>query len=63
MKRPSLPSKQPNANISKANENYLREAIRRAKLKKWCEDHDEFIAAYNVMVEKEGLPLDEWRSF
>jgi len=56
-------AKQLNINISQVCDNYLREVVRRAQEQKWREDHAEFIAAYNATVEKEGLPLDEWRSF
>jgi post-segregation antitoxin (ccd killing protein) len=29
----------------------------------WAEDHAEYIAAYNLLIETEGLALDEWRNF
>ncbi len=29
----------------------------------WAEEHAEFVTAYTLMVEKEGLALDEWRNF
>lgn len=50
-------------NISQVCDNSLSEVVRRAQEQKWRQDHAEFIAAYNATVEKEGLPLDEWRSF
>ncbi|MEN9864423.1 MAG: hypothetical protein RL748_13 [Pseudomonadota bacterium] len=28
----------------------------------WSEEHAEFVAAYNLMVENEGLALEEWRN-
>ena len=50
-------------NISQICDNYLREFVRREQERKWREDHADFIGAYNATIEKEGLPLDEWRSF
>ena len=50
-------------NISQICDNYLREFVRREQERKWREDHADFIVAYNATIEKEGLPLDEWRSF
>ena len=50
-------------NISQVCDNYLREFVRREQERKWREDHADFIVAYNATIEKEGLPLDEWRSF
>ena len=31
--------------------------------RQWQEDHREFIAAYNEVLESEGLPLSEWRTY
>jgi len=50
-------------NISQVCDAYLREVVRREQERKWREEHAEFIVAYNAIVEAEGLPLDEWRSF
>jgi antitoxin CcdA len=50
-------------NISQVCDHYLREVVRREQERKWREDHADFFAAYNAVVEAEGLPLDEWRSF
>lgn len=50
-------------NISQVCDNHLREVVRREQVRKWREDHADFIAAYNATIETEGLPLDEWRSF
>ena len=63
MKRPCPPVRQLNTNISHVCDNCLREVVRPAQEQKWLKDHAEFIAAYNATVEKEGLPLDEWRNF
>jgi len=37
--------------------------VRHEQERKWREDHADFLAAYNAVVEAEGLPLDEWKSF
>lgn len=50
-------------NISQVCDNYLREVVRKEQERRWKQDHSEFIAAYNSIVEEEGLPLDQWRSF
>jgi antitoxin CcdA len=50
-------------NISQVCDNHLREVVRLAQARKWQEEHAEFIAAYNQIIEAEGLPLDEWKSF
>jgi antitoxin CcdA len=50
-------------NISQACDRYLRELVRGERERRWREEHADFIAAYNQTVEREGLPLDEWRTF
>jgi antitoxin CcdA len=50
-------------NISQVCDNYLRELVRQEQERRWRQEHSEFIAAYNSIVEEEGLPLDQWRSF
>lgn len=50
-------------NISQACDEFLRGLVRRERERRWQQDHAAFIAAYNETVEREGLPLDEWRSF
>jgi antitoxin CcdA len=50
-------------NISQVCDEFLRELVRRERERRWQQDHAAFIAAYNETVEREGLPLDEWRSF
>jgi antitoxin CcdA len=49
--------------ISHTGEQLLREAIRVESECQWAKDHADFIAAYNQTVEKEGLPLSQWRNF
>jgi antitoxin CcdA len=50
-------------NISQVCDEFLRELVRRERERRWQQDHAAFIAAYNETVEREGLPLDQWRSF
>ena len=50
-------------NISQVCDNHLREYVRQEQVRKWREDHADFIAAYNATIDTEGLTLDEWRSF
>ncbi|WP_434110587.1 type II toxin-antitoxin system CcdA family antitoxin [Methylocaldum sp. GT1TLB] len=50
-------------NISQACDRFLRELVRQERQRRWQEENAEFIAAYNRIVETEGLPLEEWRSF
>ncbi|MDD5176633.1 MAG: type II toxin-antitoxin system CcdA family antitoxin [Sterolibacterium sp.] len=50
-------------NISQACDQYLRELVRREQERRWQADHAEFIAAYNAGVERDGLPLETWRTF
>jgi len=50
-------------NLSQACDQFLRELVRQERERRWQADNAEFIAAYNRMLETEGLPLDEWRGF
>lgn len=50
-------------NISQACDQFLRGLVTREQERRWQADHAEFITAYNAGVEREGLPLDAWRSF
>ena len=50
-------------NISQACDQFLRDLVRSEQVQRWQTDHAEFIAAYNAGVERDGLPLDAWRSF
>jgi antitoxin CcdA len=52
-----------NINISQLCDSYLREFVRSEHTRRWREEHHDFIEAYNVTIETEGLPLDEWKSF
>lgn len=50
-------------NISQACDQFLRELVKREQEKRWLADNADFIAAYNAGVERDGLPLDSWRTF
>jgi len=50
-------------NVSQVCDSHLREVVRGELERHWREEHADFIAAYNTIVESEGRPLDEWRSF
>lgn len=50
-------------NISQVCEQRLREEIQSRKEWQWNEQHADFIAAYNSLVEEEGVALQEWRAF
>ena len=50
-------------NISQLCEQALREEIQRRKERQWNEQHADFLAAYNNLVETEGVALQEWRTF
>lgn len=50
-------------NLSKLCDTYLRETVRHEQIRRWRQEYADFIAAYNAMLETEGLPLDEWRNF
>ncbi|MBI4755883.1 MAG: type II toxin-antitoxin system CcdA family antitoxin [Betaproteobacteria bacterium] len=50
-------------NISQACDEFLRERVRREQERRWQADNAEFIAAYNRVVEEQGLPLADWRGF
>jgi len=50
-------------NISQICEQRLREEIQARKEQQWNEQHANFIAAYNSLLEAEGVALQEWRAF
>lgn len=50
-------------NISEICDSHLREIVRSELQRRWKIDHAEFISAYNETVDKEGLPLEQWRGF
>jgi antitoxin CcdA len=50
-------------NISQVCEQRLREEIQSRKEQQWNAQHADFIAAYNSVVEADGVALQEWRTF
>lgn len=50
-------------NISQACDQFLRELVTREQEQRWLAENADFIAAYNAGVERDGLPLDAWRTF
>ena len=56
-------AKQLNINVSQVCDSYLRGIVRLEQERRWRAEHADFIAAYNAIIDAEGLPLDEWRSF
>ena len=50
-------------NISQVCDQHLREVVRQEQVRRWREEHAAFVAAYNAIIETEGLPLDGWSQF
>lgn len=50
-------------NISQACDEFLRDLVRTERTRRWKAENAAFIAEYNRIVEVEGLPLAEWRTF
>lgn len=50
-------------NISQACNQFLRELVTREQERRWQADNAEFVTAYNDGVEKDGVPLEAWRTF
>lgn len=52
-----------NVNVSRASERGVREAVEAAEARAWAEKNAEFIAEMNARIERDGLPLEEYRMF
>jgi antitoxin CcdA len=52
-----------NVNVSRASERGLREEVQAAEARAWAEKNADFIAEMNARIERDGLPLDEYRMF
>jgi len=50
-------------NLSQVCDAYLRGYLRHEQERRWRAEHADYIAAYNASIDKEGLPLDAWRTF
>jgi antitoxin CcdA len=58
-----LDAKKFGINISQVCEQRLREEIQKLKEQQWNAQHAAFLAAYNRVVEEEGVALQDWRAF
>jgi antitoxin CcdA len=56
-------AKKLNISLSQTLESSLIEFVHEAKQQQWQAENTDFIAAYNKLIEAEGLPLDQYRSF
>ncbi|MBW8076644.1 MAG: type II toxin-antitoxin system CcdA family antitoxin [Gallionella sp.] len=56
-------AKELHINLSQTVEDYLASVVREAKQQQWLAENADFIAAYNERVEKDGLPLAQYRTF
>jgi len=52
-----------NINLSATFEASLRDAVRKQKSTKWLEENREALEGYNAWIEKNGLPLEQYRQF
>ncbi|WP_258875639.1 type II toxin-antitoxin system CcdA family antitoxin [Paraburkholderia sp. BL27I4N3] len=50
-------------NLSWASERGVREEIQEAEARRWADDNAELVAAYTMMVDRDGLPLAKCRTF
>ncbi|MDF2466218.1 MAG: post-segregation antitoxin CcdA [Ramlibacter sp.] len=50
-------------NVSQTVDELLAAEVKRRYWERWNEDNKEAIAAYNVRIAKEGLPLAKYRTF
>ena len=50
-------------NFSQTCERALRQAVQAEKDRQWAIKYAGFIEAYNEMVERDGLPLAQYRTF
>ena len=56
-------AKELNINLSQTLEQSLSEVVREAKQKRWLAENKDAIAAYNEGIERDGLPLEQYRTF
>ncbi|WP_321931364.1 type II toxin-antitoxin system CcdA family antitoxin [Paraburkholderia guartelaensis] len=52
-----------NVNVSRASERGLREEVQAAEARAWAERNADFIAEMNARIERDGLPLEDYRMF
>jgi antitoxin CcdA len=58
-----LEAKKLGINISKFCDAFLESLVNSEKERLWKSENQDFINEYNQITEKEGLPLDKWRTF
>ncbi|MBW9088767.1 type II toxin-antitoxin system CcdA family antitoxin [Rhizobium wenxiniae] len=50
-------------NLSRAAEDGIAKAVKAERERRWLEENADAIQAYNEYIEKNGLPLEEYRTF
>ena len=50
-------------NVSRAAQEGLAAALRAERTRRWKEENAEAIREYNEFIEREGVPLSEYRKF
>lgn len=50
-------------NLSRAAEDGIAKAVKAERERRWLEENTEAIKAYNEYIDKNGLPLEEYRTF
>jgi antitoxin CcdA len=50
-------------NISQVCNSFLESYIKSEKERLWKLEHSDFFSSYNELIELDGLPLEQWRSF
>ncbi|SAL63996.1 Post-segregation antitoxin CcdA [Caballeronia cordobensis] len=56
-------TKELKVNASRASERTSREEVQERVASEWAEQNVELVKAYTAMVEREGLPLANFRTF
>ena len=52
-----------NGNVSRAYQSGIKNAVRQAKAARWQEEHATGFDAWNDYVERNGVPLAQYRKF
>ncbi len=50
-------------NLSRAAEDGVAQAVKRARERRWLEANRDALAAYNEWIDANGVPLSEFRQF
>jgi antitoxin CcdA len=56
-------AKKAGVNVSRASERGLLEEVQAVEAARWAQENDAVIKAYNAMIERDGLPLEDLRTF